>query len=336
MKLDIAEARTLLEQTMQAVGHDESEAAVIADHLLDCELRGLGYAGLARALAIADYIRNRKLTRRPIALLKETAVSAHYDGGDNVGYLVAGKATEVAIAKAREVGMAAVAASKTYYTGMFSYYMERITAAGLVGMAAGSGVSVVAPFGGTEPRFCTNPIAFGFPTGGVPLIWDIGTSSTTHAEVLLAQRLSTSLPAGIAYDSEGNPTTDPFKVLPGGAITAWGGHRGSGLALSIQVLSMMAGQINAFASSPAPYDCGFFLAVFDPALFGDPDDFRHRVTEYVDLMNETRPADPEKPVRVPFARSHAQRAERLAAGWIEVSDKLVETARSIVAGRSRA
>jgi Malate/L-lactate dehydrogenases len=329
MKLQIAEARALMEGLMLALDHTPSEAAVIADHLLDCELRGLGYAGLARALVITDYVRKLGLERGPMTLLRETPVSAQWDAQNTVGYLVAAEATRVAIDKARRQGVGVVGASRTYYTGMFSYYLERVTAAGFVGLVMGSGTQVVAPHGGTEPQFCTNPIAFGFPSEGVPVIWDIGTSTSTHAEVLLAQRLNRPLPEGVGFDAGGRPTTDPFAVLPGGAITAWGGHRGSGLAMSIQMMSMMAGQVNAVAGD-GPMDCGFFLTVWDPAMFGDPAVFRQAISAYATQIEATRPLDPARPVRVPFARSAAVRAERLAAGWIEVPDPVVETARGIV------
>lgn len=330
MRLLITEARSLIEGLMRAIDHTPGEAAVIADHLLDCELRGLGYAGIARALVIGDYIRSRELKRGPMTLLKETPVSAHWDAQNTVGYLVAAQATEVAIAKAALTGVGVVGASKTYYTGMFSYYLEKVTRAGYVGLVMGSGTQVVAPHGGTEPQFCTNPIAFGFPSDDVPVIWDIGTSTSTHAEILLAQRLDRPLPEGVGYDAEGRPTTDPFKVLPGGAITAWGGHRGSGLALAIQMMAMMVGQANRLATATEPYDCGFFLTAWDPGLFGDPAAFRQAISGYVAEVEATRPLDPDRPVRVPFARSAAVRAERLAAGWIEVPDAVVETARGIV------
>lgn len=329
MKLQITEARALMEGLMRALDHSVDEAAIIADHLLDCELRGLGYAGLARALVITDYVCKLGLKRGPVTLLRETPVSAQWDAQNTVGYLVAAEATRVAITKARQTGVGVVGASRTYYTGMFSYYLERVTEAGFVGLAMGSGTQVVAPHGGTEAQFCTNPIAFGFPTDGVPVIWDIGTSTSTHAEVLLAQRLKRPLPEGVGYDAEGRPSTDPFAVLPKGAITAWGGHRGSGLAMSIQMMSMMVGQVNALASDQ-PMDCGFFLTVWDPAMFGDPAAFRQAICAYARAIEATRPLDPAQPVRVPFARSAAVREERRAAGWIEVPDLVVETARGIV------
>ena len=323
--LTVQEARQLVERTMVTVGHTAVEADVIADHLIDCELRGLHYGGLPRAVFITEQIKAMSRPRGPIRLLRESPISAQFDGGNQVGYLVARRATETAIEKARSRGIAAVGASKTWCTGMFSYYLEMVTRNGLVGMIAGSGGAFVAPFGGTDRKFCTNPIAFGFPSKDTPVIWDIGTSAIAHAEVLLNWRLGQALPGGVAYDSDGRPTTDPAEALSG-ALAVWGGPRGSGLALSIQLLGMLAGQIN---SEELLADCGFFIVAVDPELFGGAEEFRDRVSAFASTVRASRPADPGQPVRVPFERSEAERKIRLAAGSIEVEDLIVDTLHGI-------
>ena len=116
------------------------EAGIIADHLIDCELRGLSFGGLPRALSIVEHIRALP-PRRPITVLQEAPVSATLDGGEQVGYLVGRRATGIAIEKARAGGIAVVGASRTWFTGMYSHYLEKVAAAGLVGMIAGSGPS---------------------------------------------------------------------------------------------------------------------------------------------------------------------------------------------------
>lgn len=321
MILTIEAARELvISACVEGGKFDRNSAMIIADHLLDCELRGLSFGGLARAISVIERAQATNSTLRPIALVKETPVSATIDGGDNVGYLVAQRATEIAIEKARAAGIAVVGAYETWYTGMFSYYLEQVTAAGFMGMIAGSGGHIVAPEGGTEPRFGTNPIAFGFPSATSPIIWDIGTSEIMLGEVLLRMRLGQSLPSGVAYDKSGAPTTDPASALQG-AFTTWGGHKGSGLAMVVQLLGMMCG---AAAAPEGLRDCGFFLIVVDPKTLTSADDFYQRASEYAEMLRSTRPVISEKPVRVPFDRSIAERKNRQQSGQLEISDQVHE------------
>jgi LDH2 family malate/lactate/ureidoglycolate dehydrogenase len=331
MKLSIKQALNLAQDTMTAVGHRAEEAAAIAHHLIDCELRGVSYGGLPRALSIAEHIRQSGVTRGPITVLRESPVSASLDGAGQVGYLVANRAVDMAIAKARVTGIAVVGASKTWYTGMFSYYLERITQAGFVGMLAGSGGQKVAPHGGTQGRFSTSPMAFGFPSAQAPVIWDIGTSNVMLAEVMLADRLGEQLPEGQAFDAQGQPTRDPAAALKG-AFTVWGGHKGSGLAMVVHLLAMLGGQDAAPAHLK---DCGFFCVVVDPELMGPAEDFKQRVADYADSLRATRPIDPAKPVRVPFERSAAERERRRAQGVVEVADPVYGALLAITGGAYR-
>ena len=311
---------------MRAAGHTYEEAAIIADHLIDCELRGLQFGGLPRALSIIERIRETTTPRRAITLLRETPVSAALDGGDQVGYLVGRRVTDLAIQKAKATGLAVVGANETWYTGMFSYYLEMVTQAGFAGMAAGSAPPRVAPFGGTEGRFGTNPIAFGFPSTTTPIIWDVGTAAVMSGEVILARRLGEQLPEGSAFNPDGQPTQDPDAALAG-AFAVWGGHKGSGLAMVVQLLGMMCG---AAAAPPIVRDCGFFLLVVDPGLLSSADEYKQRVAEYADSLRATRPLEPGKPVRVPFERSIHERSKRLAAGTIEVPDQVYSALRRVI------
>lgn len=324
VRLPLPEARRLVGEAMTALGHSPAQAEVIADHLMDCEERGLSYGGLARAVSIAERIRSAP-PANPVTVLRETPVSVTLDGGDQVGYLVAAEAVDRGLAKAREHGVAVVGARRTWYTGMFSYYLERVARAGFVGMIAGSAPAMVAPHGGTEARFGTNPVAFGFPTAGEPVIWDVGTSSLTHAEVVLAGRLGEPLPPGHAFDADGAPTTDPAAALKG-ALTGWGGHRGSGLALVVHLLGMLTG---ASASPAGIADCGFLAVLVDPAALGDAADFRERAAGFADTVRATRPVEADAPVRVPFDRSVARRERTRRAGAIEVSAAVVATLRAL-------
>lgn len=329
--LTLSDARALATTTMTRAGHTSEEAEIIADHLLDCELRGLPFGGLARGLAIVERIRAAQESPGPIRVVAESAVSANLDGGDQVGYVVGMRALELAVEKARAHGIAVVGARNTWYTGMFSYYLEKATQAGLAGMIAGSGPAVVAPHGGAEGRFGTNPIAFGFPSTPAPVIWDIGTSAVMYGEVMLKARLGADLEPGQAYDRTGSPTLDPTAALEG-AFSVWGGHKGSGLAMIVQLLGMMTG---AAADPPGVSDCGLFIVLVDPRVLTDSADYRRRVAAFAESIRETRPVEGGGAVRVPFDRSVACREETLRRGTIEVPETVVTALRREAGHTSR-
>src|SRR6201997_465803 len=122
MQLNIREAHQLVVRIMSALGYDAADSGLIADHLIDCELRGLSYGGLARAISIAERLGGTGgrpgAPRRPITIKHETTVSAQLDGGDHLGYVVAHRATAIVVEKASAAGIAVVGANDTWHTGL--------------------------------------------------------------------------------------------------------------------------------------------------------------------------------------------------------------------------
>ena len=326
MQLTVEGARGLLDRTMRAVGYDVDESATITDHLLDCELRGVTYGGLARAISIAERTMRTGVSASPVRVVKETPVSASIDGADHIGYVVGKHAMRLAIDKAAASGIAIVGACNTWYTGMLSYYAEMAAAQRLVSLIASNASPWVAPHGATEGRFGTNPICVGFPSADEPVIWDIGTSAIMHAEVKLAQQLGQELPPDVAFDREGHPTRDPAAALSG-AFAAWGGHKGSGLAIVVQLLGILAGS-PAIPGELAGF--GMVVIAIRPDLFTTADGFARNVASYANSVRSARPIEGAPPVRVPFDRSRADRKRRLADGSIDVAEavysRLVEIA----------
>jgi delta1-piperideine-2-carboxylate reductase len=329
MQLTIPEAHHLVVRVMTALDHNATDSELIADHLIDCELRGLHYGGLARAISIAERIESTGDRSRPIAILHETPVSARLDGGDHIGYLVAHRATTLAIGKAEAAGIAVVGASNTWYTGMLSWYAEMAAARGLVSMIASNASPWVAPHGATEGRLGTNPICFGFPSADDPVIFDAGTSAIIHAEATLARRLGNDLPENVAFDRDGLPTRDPAAALAG-AFATWGGHKGSGLGVVVQLLGIMAG------SPPIPPELagfGYTIVAMRPDLMGPAETFRANVSAFAAAVRSARPVAGGPTVRMPFDRSRAERQQRLAENVIEVPEILVTQLRHIAERR---
>lgn len=314
IQLSLSDARELAIKALKSIKFNQEYAEITADHLIDAAMRGVTFGSLPRILSIAEKINEEGDNRKPISVIRESPVSALIDGGDNVGYVVAYKATAMAIAKAKKTGIALVGAKNTFYSGLFSYYMEMATRENLVAFAIGNGPGIVAPEGAIDARLGTNPISFAFPSKEHPVIWDIGTCAIMHGEVQLHRRMNEPLPDGVAIDTDGNPTTDPTKALAG-AIKAWGGHRGSGLSIVVQMLGAMC---DAPVISPGMSEMAYLVVVIDPKILMPEGDYPNRVSELSEAIRSSRPVDKAHPVRMPFDRSQAERERRKKTNTVEV------------------
>jgi len=161
VRLSVSEARALGEAALARIGYGEDDARIVTDQLIDNSLCGYRFAGLPRILAIAREAKTKN-DRVPVAVVHETPVSALVDGGNNVGYVAVYRGAEIAIAKAKQSGIAAVGVYNSYFSGRNAYYLGRIVDAGFVGLHTASGAPHIVPPGATRPALGTNPIAFGF------------------------------------------------------------------------------------------------------------------------------------------------------------------------------
>jgi len=150
VRLSVSDARAFGEAALARIGYGADDAWTITDQLIDNALCGYRFAGLPRILAIARETKTRD-TRFPVAVVHETPVSALVDGGNNVGYVAVYRGAEIAIAKAKQTGIATVGVYNSYFSGRNAYYLERIVDAGLVGLHTASGAPHIVPPGATRP-----------------------------------------------------------------------------------------------------------------------------------------------------------------------------------------
>jgi LDH2 family malate/lactate/ureidoglycolate dehydrogenase len=309
VRLSVEDARALGEAALARIGYGGDDARIITDQLIDNSLCGYRFAGLPRILAIAREAKTGN-TRVPVAVVHETPVSALIDGGNNVGYVAVYRGAEIAIAKAKETGIAAVGVYNSYFSGRNAYYLERIVDAGFVGLHTASGAPHIVPPGATRPALGTNPIGFGFPSADGPVIFDIGTASLMWGEVLLAAETGEELPPGLAFDADGNPTRDGRAAARGG-VAAFGGHKGYGLAFAIQALGLLAG---AAIPRGNVQDYGFLFLVVDPRTLLPGNPFAEQMSRLVKAVQATprRPGVAE--IRIPSQRAFRERERRRAEG----------------------
>jgi LDH2 family malate/lactate/ureidoglycolate dehydrogenase len=309
VRLAVAEARELGEAALGRIGYDADDARIVVDQLIDNSLCGYRFAGLPRILAIAREVKSQN-ARAPVAVVHETPTTALVDGGNNVGYVAVYRGADIAIAKAKESGVASVGVYNSYFSGRNAYYLERIVEAGLVGLHTASGAPHIVPPGAMRPALGTNPIAFGFPSADGPVIFDIGTASLMWGEVLLAAETGEELPEGVAFDADGAPTRDGEAAARGG-VSAFGGHKGYGLAFAIQALGLLAG---AMIPRGQAQDYGFLFLVVDPGAMLPGDPFAEQMSVLVKAIQATprRPGVAE--IRIPSQRAFRERERRRAEG----------------------
>ncbi len=312
--LSVAEAREHSERALRGIGYDPGEANILADHMIDAALCGYEYSGLAKILNIPEH-RRFKRPRRPMSVVRETAVSVLYDGGNNVGMLAMYHAARTAIAKAEVHGFSIVGVTNSWMSGRSAYYCEMIANADLVGIHTASSSRSVAPFGGTRGILGTNPIAFGMPSSRGPVVLDMGTSAFMGTELALRERLGQLLPEGVAIDSQGEPTRDPTAARLG-ALLPFGGYKGYGLGFVVQALGVLAGS----AMDPDGDD-GYLFVVFKPDLLVPLEEFKCQVMALIERIKSVPRASGVDEIRIPGERAFRSR-ERLRREGIEV-DRLV-------------
>lgn len=317
MQLALAEARRLVIDVLTRFDVTAEHAGIVGDHLVDAAAAGHPFAGLPRVLALVEHLRQRA-PARPIRVERRSPNAAVIDGGGTNGYVTSLIGIDTAIDLARENGVGIVGIHDTWFSGRLAYYVERAARAGMVAFHTANTMARVAPAGGVDRIFGTNPLAFAFPCDPDPLVIDFGTGMTTWGDVLLRQKLGVPLDPCTAVDPAGQPTTDPGAALAG-AFLPWGGHRGYGLSLVVQLLGVMCGSRTIVDEVSA---CGFFFLVVDPALLTSADAFKADVAALASQIEDSRPAPGIERVRVPGRSSAAKRRAALAAGTIEVDESI--------------
>jgi LDH2 family malate/lactate/ureidoglycolate dehydrogenase len=328
IRMTVAEARALGEAAMHGAGYDNDDAHILTDHVLDAALCGYEYSGLPKLLNVVDYP-DFRLPRRPVTVARETATTAMLDGGNTTGMVAAYRAAEVTIARAEANGLAIVCLANTWMTGRSAYYCEMIARPGLVVIHTVAAPLAVAPFGGTRPALGTNPIAFGFPTDGDPLVIDMGTSAFMGTDLQFRARLGTPIPEGVALGPDGLPTTDASTARQGALLPFGGpegGYKGFGLALAVDALgALTAGTRSADSVS------GYVFIAFKPDLFVPADEYRREVSRRIDMIKATPRQIGVDEIRIPGERGYETRARLMREG-IEIDGQIYKALRRLAAG----
>lgn len=305
-RVEISELRSLILAGLQDRFSAE-HAEKIADVVLFGEMAGRASHGILRVLPGSYGVLDEE-PGPPPTVERVGPSSARVSG--RPGMLVAALATDLAGELATETGFAVVTTRGSRSTsGSLTYFVERLTRLGLVAFITAGTVNFVATPGGSERVLGTNPFAFGLPARRRPFILDMATSAIAGGDVLTAAADRSALPAGVAVDATGADTVDPSDVLEGGALLPFGGHKGLGLSMLIEILN-----VALTGAEGDPVDWGHVFVAFSLSMLGDEEGMKQRTEDEIERMRSAGG-------RIPGHRSLANRDEALERGWVEVDDE---------------
>lgn len=332
---------TAMRLVVRGFGSSEAEVEAVASNLIEANLTGHDSHGIGMLPRYAEaYLQGGLKPNTHITTLLDGGALLRLDGGAGFGQVVGQEAMALGTARAREHGSCIVALGNAHHLGRIGAWAEQAAAAGLVSMHFVNVIArgIVAPFGGADARFGTNPFCAGVPfTGRAPVILDFATSVIAQGKTRVAMNKGELVPPDHLIDDHGRPTREPrFTVVPPfGALLTFGGHKGYGLATMCELLggALAAGMTQRDNdSSQRRILNGMFSVLVDPAQLGDRAAFEAEALAYIDWVKVSPPREGFDAVQFAGEPERASKARRSAEGvpvdattWQEIlaaADKL--------------
>lgn len=324
MRVSADQLRQIAATSLKGRGAPPQNARLQAELLVEAELRGLSSHGLQRLPTLLKRIERGLADPTANGICKwPRPALACIDGERGLGPVVMMAAMSELASTVSSCGIAIAAIRNTNHIGMLAYYAEAAALAGRIGIVMSTSEALVHPYGGAKAMLGTNPIAIGIPTDSEPFVLDLATSIVSMGRIHSHALRGEPIPAGWAVDATGRPTVDS-EAAKLGAIAPFGGAKGYGLGLAIELLvatlagSDMAPEVRGTPDDTDPATKGDVLILIDPAAGAGS---TAALTCYLERLRSSCPAEPDRPVAVPGDGSRARRAEALSAG-VEVPDAL--------------
>lgn len=316
MKVATKDLQAKVNQGVKKLGYEGDDATIISEVLLYAQLRGnnqgitkIATGGVPKAADVETF-----------KVVKRNKCGALVSGGHAM--VATAKAVEIATALADEHGVGVVGSNHTFTSsGAIGYFARKVAEAGYIGLVCVGTPPFVAPFGSAEPKLGTNPLSYAFPTADGEVVYDTATAAMAYFGVVEAKLKGEKLPAGTAFDAEGNPTDDPEKALEG-SVSTFAGHKGYGLSLLVQLLGgPFAGA--SFVNSNKEEGAGTFVMAIDPGLLVEKNEFLKQASE---LTKQIKSAKPLNGRGVLLPGEHGDQLTKLAtdSNELEISDAIWE------------
>ncbi len=321
-------------QVFLAMGCPSEHAQLAADALVAADLRGIDSHGVARLSGYVRLWEAGRINPTPnIEVVYETPSTATIDGDAGLGLVVASKAMEIAIEKAKIAGTGWVAVRNSNHFGIAGYHTLKAVKQDMIGIAMTNASPLVAPTFAVERMLGTNPIAVAIPAlHQPPFVADFATTTAANGKLEILQRKNQDAPLGWIQDKKGQPSSNPNELKQGGALLPLGSdrehgsHKGYCLGAVVDIFSAVFSGANygpwapPFVSFlPLPPDpvglgLGHFLGAMRIDAFRPAHEFKANMDRWISRFRATKPAQGYEKVLIPGDPERAMEIERLENG----------------------
>ncbi|KAK4987412.1 hypothetical protein LTR50_004649 [Elasticomyces elasticus] len=283
-RVSAANAKKYVEGVLARNGVSMTNAAIIADCLVQADLRGVDTHGINRIPSYMARVREKVLDAAASPTLNQiTPVVAQVDGHNGFGFLAAHLGMSTAIEMARDFGIGMVSVKHSNHFGMSAWIVQQAIDSGMMSLVFTNSSPALPVWGGRSKLMGVSPIACGAPAGKEkPFVLDMAPSVAARGKIYKAKRRGEKIPKDWALDAQGRQTDDPAAALEG-VMLPMGGPKGSALSIMMDVFSgvisgsAFAGHVTNPYDPSRPADVGHFLIAIKPDLFVSLEDFKQRM-----------------------------------------------------------
>ena len=312
-KFTAAELTAICLNVFQKLNISAAEAEVVTRSMVDANRVGHDSHGV---IHLTKYVRELEAgliqPGAPTEILQESASIAALDGNWGFGPVIATRAVELAIQKAKQTDISSVAVSRCNEVGRLGGYACLAADAEMIGLLMANdhgGGTCVAPHGGVEGRLSTNPLACAVPIQGQdPIVLDMSTSVVASGKIRVKQHQNEALPHGWLIDGAGESATNPddFYGIPPAALLPFGGavsaHKGFGLSVIIDVLAGALTGAGCSQSENARVGNGLFVFVINVASFRGFPGFSAEIQRFIEYLKSAKRIAGFDAIRMPGER----------------------------------
>ncbi|WFU05541.1 Ldh family oxidoreductase (plasmid) [Rhizobium sp. CB3171] len=295
IRISFGDLKLLLVKIFVRFGVSEANAAILAENCAGCERDGSMSHGVFRIPGYVATLGSGWVDGKALPTIEDGGEAfIRVDARNGFAQPALAAATPLLIEKASRYGAAVLAIRNSHHFSALWQDLEPFARKGFVALSMVSGLACVAPPGSAKPIMGTNPIAFATPVAGAdPFVFDFATSAMSNGDLRIAAREGHNVPPGTGVDAEGLLSEDPKRILAGGSLLPFGGHKGFALSLMVEVLAsgLTGGQFSTevdFSTHPGAETpkTGQALILIDPTC-GNNNAFASRVAHLIELVRQS-------------------------------------------------